>query len=65
MRHFVEEGDSLQLELMLMESGMLELGDDVVNILPVASAVGSRASTVFVHGSKSKVGNCLSASNFC
>ena len=54
-RHFVEEGDSLQLELMLSESRMVELGKDTVNILPVPTGVGSRQSTIFIEGSNNKV----------
>ena len=51
----MEEGDSLQLELMMIETGMIDVGDDSVSILPVSSGVGSRKSTIFLGGSKNQV----------
>ena len=54
-KDFVENSESLSLELMMVESGMVETGDDVVHVLPVTSGVGVRRSTIFVRGSKNKV----------
>lgn len=54
-KDFVENSESLSLELKMVESGMVETGDDVVHVLPVTSGVGARRSTIFVRGSKNKV----------